>query len=194
MPKFFISPLSLLLLLPGGAAVAVAGDSPVPVSMPADRYAEMGARSPFAVATLVPVIPQPGQSFAANWYVSGMAQLNGEDFVSIRSRDQAVQFSLHGQSEDTGTGVSLAGVEWSGDVGHSTVILRRGTETARLEFNPSALGGNSPVTAIPTAAGFASPKSATPVSVAAAGAYSGQLAMLRPPEIRRRIAPIPAPR
>src|SRR4051794_17530410 len=75
--------LPYFLWLGLGAIVAMAGDNPVPVSLPRGRYAEMSARSPFAAATAAPM-QQTVQSFAAHWYVSGMARLNGEDLVSIK--------------------------------------------------------------------------------------------------------------
>ncbi len=187
------SSLPLWLPLLGlAAAAAVAGDNPVPTSMPAERYAEMESRSPFALASAAAPAPPVGESFAANWYVSGMARLNGEDFVSIKSRDQAVQFSLHGRSEDVQTGVGLAAVEWAEDAGRSTVILRKGNETARLEFNRADLGGMPQVTAVPRPVGFASP--ALPMANLVAGSSAGAFAQLRPPEIRRRVVPIPGPR
>jgi hypothetical protein len=172
---------SLWLVL--GTAVAMGGDNPIPASLPGERYAEMSTRSPFAVATAAPV-QQAAQSFAANWYVSGMARLNGDDFVSIKSRDLSIQFSLHGHEEDPRTGVSLESVDWSDDVGRSMVILRKGTETARLEFNGADLRNPPQIAAVSRPAAVPS----APVVFASA------LAQAKPPEIRRRRAPIPAPR
>jgi hypothetical protein len=171
------------LLLLAGTTVATGGDNPIPASLPGERYAEMSARSPFAVATAAP-IPQTAQSFAANWYVSGMARLNGEDFVSIKSRDLSIQFSLHGREEDPRTGVALESVDWSDDVGRSMVILRKGTETARLEFNGADLRNPPQIAA-------ASRPAPAPFAPAV---FASALAQAKPPEIRRRRVPIPAPR
>jgi len=172
---------SLLLLV--GTTAALGGDNPIPAALPGERYAEMSTRSPFAVATAAP-IPQTAQSFAANWYVSGMARLNGEDFVSIKSRDLSIQFSLHGHEEDPRTGVSLEGVDWSDDVGRSMVVLRKGAETARLEFNGADLRNPPRIAAVSRPA---------PVPSATA-VFASALAQAKPPEIRRRLVPIPAPR
>ena len=171
------------LLFLAGATVAMGGDNPVPASLPGERYAEMSTRSPFVVATAAP-IPQAAQSFAANWYVSGMARLNGEDFVSVKSRDLSIQFSLHGHEEDPQTGVSLERVDWSDDVGRSMVMLRKGAETARLEFNGADLRNPPQIAAV-----------SRPAPVPSSHAvFASALAQAKPPEIRRRQVPIPVPR
>ena len=169
----------LLLLL--AARAAMGGDAPVPVAMPGERYDGMSARSPFTLASAAPIVAASA-SFAANWYVSGIARLNDEDFVSIKARDLSTQFSLFGREANPQNGVALASVQWSDTVGKSTVILRKGTETARLEFNEAELR-NAPrfAAATPTAG-------ATPAIAPATGALS------HPPEVRRRALPIPVPR
>ncbi len=128
----------------------------MPAALPADRYAAMGEKSPFALATPAAPVITPQASFAANWFVSGIARVGDTDFVSIKARDLSTQFSLFGHEPNTANGVSVASVDWSETVGKSTVILQKGTETAKLEFNEADLRGPQsapqppPMGAIPT--------------------------------------------
>jgi len=144
---------------------AFAEDS-VPGAFTKDRYESLRVRSPFVVATAV-AGPVSQASFAANWYVGGVARLGDDYFVTIQSRDLSKQFSLvSGQEVD---GVMLASVNWSDFVGKSTVILRKGTETAKLEFNETQLHG--PATTASTAAASPAPGHA----VAATAPVGGQV-------------------
>jgi hypothetical protein len=121
----------------GAGSVWGAEDSPQPTPLSPDRYAAMAEQSPFALATAPAPASTPQASFAANWFVSGIARVGDTDFVTIRSRDASVLFSLFGREPNQG--VSLASVDWSGTVGKTTVVLQKGTETARLEFNEAEL-------------------------------------------------------
>lgn len=116
--------------------------APVPESRPLARYAAMTEKSPFALATAAAPAAEPQASFAANWYVAGIARLGDTDFVTIKSRDASTQFSLFGREPQNG--VSVASVEWSETIGKSKVILQKGTETAKLEFNEADLRGPAP--------------------------------------------------
>jgi hypothetical protein len=107
-----------------------------PAPYPSSRYETLRTNSPFSLATPeVAAVPQA--SFAANWFVSGIARIGDADFVTIKSRDLSMQFSIFGDETDGKTGVGIASVNWSEAVGKSSVILRKGTETATLEFNES---------------------------------------------------------
>jgi len=113
--------------------------NPVPQSFPKGRYDQLREHSPFSLATVQAPVVAPGPGFADNWFVSGIARLGDDDFVTIKSRDLAKQFSLFSNETDRETGVSVASVNWSDTVGKSTVILRKGTETAKLEFNEAEI-------------------------------------------------------
>jgi len=60
---------------------------------------------------------EPQASFAANWFVSGIARIGDQDFVTIKARDLSTQFSLYGNEPDQKYGVTLASVDWSDAVG-----------------------------------------------------------------------------
>jgi len=181
------------LLLLVTASGAVGGDDPVPTALPKERYGTMSARSPFALTTAAAPVQTQG-SFAANWFVSGIARLNDEDFVSIKARDLSAQFSLFGRETHPQNGVALASVNWSDAIGKSTVILRRGTETAKLEFNEAELRQPAttaaPKGARPTGAGAVSGENPAPGPINANGT---PVPGANPPAIRRRIVRIPAP-
>jgi hypothetical protein len=86
-----------------------------------------------------PVAPQA--FFAAHWYVSGIARLGDADFVTIKARDLATQFSLYGQEPDPENHVTLVRIDWSDEMGKSIVTIRKDAETAQLQFNEAEIRG-----------------------------------------------------
>ena len=108
----------------------------------------MREKSPFALATASVPIASTG-SFAANWYLGAIGRLGDTDFVTIKSRDLSVQFTLFGHEPNPEHRVSISSVNWSDTVGESSVILQKGTETAKLEFNQSLLRAPAPAAAKP---------------------------------------------
>ena len=127
-----------------------AADPAMPEAYPAGRYSTMVEKSPFALATAAAPVAEPQASFAANWYVHGIARAGDTDFVTIKSRDATQIFSLIGREPQNG--VSVASIEWSETIGKSKVILQKGTETAKLEFNEAELRGPAPGTNPPNVA------------------------------------------
>jgi len=121
-------------------------ESPIPHAWPAARYEAMKQKSPFALATPLDPVADPKASFASNWYVSGIGRMDGEDFVTIKARDLSTQFSLYGHDANSENGVTLASIEWSDKIGKSTVVIKKGTETAKLEFNEAEIRGPAQVT------------------------------------------------
>jgi hypothetical protein len=124
-----------------GAVIPCRADDPVPKPFASNRYQSVRDHSPFAVATAEAPPPAPQASFAANLFVSGLGRWGDDDFVTIKSRDAGTQFSLFGHETDPSTGISVASVNWTDVVGKSTVILKKGTETAKLEFNEMDVHG-----------------------------------------------------
>ncbi len=156
-------PIGLAVALLCNAPASPAADDGLPKPFPKARYEPLRRESPFALASPQATPTPPQASFASNWFVSGIARIGDEDFVTIKSRDLSTQFSLFGRG-DAVNGVGLASVTWSEAVGKSTVILRKGTETAKLEFNEAELHATPPPAAKPPAAG-----GVTPPNNAAAG-------------------------
>ena len=192
--------LVLAAMLAGQLLPAFAED--VVPSFSKDRYESLRARSPFALATAV-ATPAPQASFAANWYVTSIGRVEDKYYVTIKGRDLSTQFSIFG--DESVDGVSVASVNWSDTIGKTTVILRKGTETARLEFNEAQLksapvaaaAGASPVPGgAPRPAGApaipAGPRPPAGVNMAAAVPNGAGLNGGMP--LRRRSLPIPVPR
>lgn len=145
------SSIPLLVLI---TTSALAVENVVPAAFPADRYAAITEKSPFALATPPAPPPSPPQaSFAANWFLTAVARNEqGQDFVTIKAQDGSVHFSLtSGEASDSG--VSLASVDWSDQFRKSTASIKKGTETAKLIFSqeeaapvpvPNSGGGRRP--------------------------------------------------
>jgi hypothetical protein len=192
-----LAPLSLLsLVLVAQTGVASAQDA-IPMGFNKSRYESLRTKSPFAVATAV-AAPVPQASFAANWYVTSVARIDDKNFATIKSRDLTTQFSLYG--DEPVDGVILASVNWSDTIGKSTIILRKGTETARLEFNEAQLRSPAPATAAasPVPAGGKPPAMMTSPSPLGANVpgtnNAAPLPNAAPGAPRRRVLPIPVPR
>lgn len=194
-------PLSLFALVLLGQTGPAAAEDAVPVPFDKSRYESLRVKSPFAVATaaVAPAPQQPG--FAANWYVTSVARIGDRNFATIKSRDLATQFSLYG--DEPVDNVVLASVDWSDTVGKTTVILRKGTETARLEFNEAQLHAPAPAIAgaNPAPAGVKPPmpnpalNNPRPAVMNVAAANNNPIPGQPgsgPP--RRRVLPIPVPR
>jgi hypothetical protein len=143
----------LFLATPFAIRLRAEDESPIPHAWSATRYERMKQQSPFALATPVEPSAEPAASFAANWFVSGIGRMDGKDFVTIKARDLSTQFSLYGHDPNSENGVALASIEWSDKIGKSTVVIRKGSETAKLEFNEAEIRGPAQIT---TAKGFPS--------------------------------------
>ena len=151
--------LPILTLL---ASQAFALESAVPAAFPAERYATMTEKSPFALATpAAPPPPPPQASFAANWYLTAVGRdEQGQDFVTVKAQDGSVHFSLAGSDANPETGVSLASVDWSDTFRKSTAIIKKGTETAKLIFSQEEA---APAPQQPGGRGRPGPPAGTPV-------------------------------
>jgi hypothetical protein len=177
---------SLILASFAATQLRAEDESPIPYAWPASRYGVMRQRSPFALATPVAPAAETQASFAANWYVSGIGRFRDKDFVTIKARDLSTQFSLYGYDVNPENGVSMASIEWSAKIGKSTVVIKKGTETAKLEFNEAEIRGPAQVT---TAMG--TPAGGNKNGAQQAKAGSGPLKPLPPYSASR--TPIPHP-
>lgn len=135
----FLALIAAVLWLARPAPATEAG---WPEKLPLNRYDAMREQSPFALATVVEPPKAPTESFAANWELTGLAKLRDgqgleRDFVTIRSRDKRVSFSLFGDEPSTdpdARGITIAAVDRSPATRKSKVTLKRGVETAVVEF------------------------------------------------------------
>ena len=146
--RMIVGAWSGIFLFCGALVPGRADDAALPPAISKARYDGLRQNCPFSVASATPAPAAPQASFAANWFVSGIGRIGEEYFVTIKSRDLSQQFSLYGTHEVV-DGVELASVTWSDSVGKSSVILRKGTETAKLEFNEAELHAAPPPAAKP---------------------------------------------
>jgi hypothetical protein len=117
---------------------------PLPTPFPAARYQQMSARSPFAVSTASEATAAATPGFAAELYVDGVAHVGGSDFVAIKSRDPdkpAAMFVEVGKS--TEDGMKVERVQWSNEMGKSTVDVSKGGEKATLVFDEAQIAKNA---------------------------------------------------
>ena len=137
---------ALLSLLPAFTAAAAPADDahPLPTPFPQARYATMSSRSPFTVSTAT-AGPAPTPGFAAQLYVDGVAHLGKTDFVAIKSKDAdnpKVLFLEVGKSSDDGMKVER--IQWSEQMGKSTVDVSKGGERATLVFDQAQVASQPP--------------------------------------------------
>jgi hypothetical protein len=141
-------PWAELLLLGSsltGLGAASPPAQPLPTPFPETRYHQMSAKSPFAVASAAAAptaAPTPG--FAAQLYVDGVAHVGKSDFVAIKSRDPekpSVIFLEVGESTDDG--MKIERVQWSDEMGKSTVDVSKGGEKATLIFDEQQMAQNA---------------------------------------------------
>lgn len=142
-PRMKIPFTALVLLLAGGSVLLADQSSPaeaLPEAVPLSRYQNLIEKSPFALATAVTPPPAPKEetpSFAKDFYITGMAQLGKENFVTISSRDKQRRFSLTvGESHDD---ITLTSVEWVPETGKSKAILKKGSEFGTIGFDEVAM-------------------------------------------------------
>ncbi|HEX3249528.1 MAG TPA: hypothetical protein VHS05_08875 [Pyrinomonadaceae bacterium] len=130
----------LLALLSGfatiGAFSSIAEDV-LPPRFNFDRYTAMAHRSPFAVATAV-ALPEATPGFAKDLYVGNAARFPEGDMVTIKSSSDQ-NFKKYLTTKQPVDGYGVAQIEWSEDVGKTTVTISKDGQFATLAFNQSLL-------------------------------------------------------
>ncbi len=166
---FRLAALSCSLLLGFDGHVYAADLSVVPVAFSSDRYESLLGKSPFAVASLPPEPVAPTENFATNWVVTGLAKnRTPEGTISytafIRSRDLSTRIVLMGDKPNA-DGVSIESVTEAPIAAKSVVMVKKGTDVAKVEFDQAAISaGPAPVNAAPNAN---KPAAGTPAKPAA---------------------------
>lgn len=135
--------LVVFLAASSGVSLPAAETSDLPAAFPAERYASMKSSSPFALATVEVAKEEP--SFARDLYLTGRANIGGRDMISITNRDKTKSFTLI-SGEPPVEGMSLLEVRPDPIVGKTTAIIKKGNETAPLQFNEMDI--RPPVTAM----------------------------------------------
>ncbi len=130
----------LLGLLSGFATIGAFSSSAEDVLPPRfnfDRYTAMANHSPFAVGTAV-ALPEATPSFARDLYVGNAARSPEGDMVTIKSSSDQ-NFKKYLTTKQPVDGYGVAQIEWSEDVGKTTVTISKDGQFATLAFNQSLL-------------------------------------------------------
>ena len=205
MSKFFTCPPALLLasvlaalasepMTPSAPPLPVAetpGATPaseagLPVLLNAGRFAALGRKSPFTLASTT----EENADFAKDLILAGYFRTDGKDFVLVANRTQPTRLMVGAQPSPAAQGMVLVKVERdpSGDPTKMRAQIRKGTETATLKYEASPSGA-------PVAPGQGMPGQppvpGQPQPAQAAPAVPGQKPAPNPPVIRRRVIPIP---
>ncbi len=119
----------------------------IPKPFPVSRYSALFEKSPFAVATAAPEAAPAAENFATNFVVTGIAKNRGTDSkevytVFVRSRDLSTRLVLTGD-KPSDEGISVVSVEEAAVAAKSSVVLKKGSETGRVEFDQAALAASS---------------------------------------------------
>lgn len=129
----------VVLALGTAASQAVAQEAHLPAPVSIERYQKLIEKSPFAPATppvtAAPVVEKP--SFAKDYYITGVAQIDGVPFVTFTSRDRQKHFSL--SVGETKEGITLSSVQWVNAMGGSRAVIKMGNEFGEIAFDEAAM-------------------------------------------------------
>ena len=136
-------------LTPPPAASAPPQKSAIPKAFGRDRYASLVEKSPFAIATAPVEVVAPVENFATNWVLTGLSKKRGKEgepvyTAFVKSKDLSTRLVITGDqpTED----VYLVSVDEAPVAYKSSVILKRGGETGRVEFDQATVAASAPAT------------------------------------------------
>ncbi|MGB8354682.1 MAG: hypothetical protein WCD79_12385 [Chthoniobacteraceae bacterium] len=163
-------------------ALAVAGG--IPDGYPVDRYKSLWEHSPFTIASVQQEVVPAG--FASKMALVGIAKIGSEDLVILLNKDSQERLNVGPQANEQG--IKLISVEPNSDPLKVCVTIQKGSEVAKVKFDPALLSASA---AAPNNPGNIQPQQPVP-------ANQGQImpppAGSNPPVVRvRRSLPIPAP-
>ncbi len=129
----------------GGGRASAADQADLPASFSEERYAGMKTSSPFALATAAVVKEEP--NFARDMFLSGRANIGGREMVSITTQDKKTFTLIAG--DPPVDGMSLLEVNPSPLVGKTTAVIKKGSDTATLQFNEMAIRAPAVLNVVP---------------------------------------------
>ena len=122
---------------------AARADDVLPQAAPADRYAKMADRSPFAPPTVAVALPAAtpvpaGPKWSDDLTLALLMQRGGVFFATIQNKSKNERFLLESDREDQERHLALTSVEWNDHANQTSVMLRHDTEFAAVRFDASA--------------------------------------------------------
>ncbi len=150
---------------PAAPAVGAADPAGIPQSFPSSRYSALFEKSPFAIASAPPEVVAPTENFATNWVLTGLSKQRAKEgkesfTVFVRSRDLSTRLVISGDHPTDD--ISLVSVEEAPVAAKSVAILRKGSETGRVEFDQAVVAASAPPPS-PSIPGRSGATSAAPV-------------------------------
>jgi hypothetical protein len=124
-------------ILFGVLAVSVQAENVLPQQYSFDRYQRMTDQSPFAIATAVTAAPAE-VNFAKDLYIANAAHTDDGDMVTLASVGDN-KFKEYLTTKEPVNGYSIVSIDWSEDVGKTTVKISKDGKTALLTFNQTLL-------------------------------------------------------
>ena len=170
--------------------VAIQALSGLPQPINPERYAPLGKKSPFTLASA----GEEAADFAKDLFITGYVRLGGEDYVLVANRTKPDRILVGKSASPSAQGMVLLEFKKdpSGNPAKMQAKVKKGTETSILKYESSGGGGGgvpAPMTAVPTPQASALPgqpqgnQVQNPQNTPAQGGV---------PVIRRRVIPIPA--
>ena len=129
--------LALVLSFAALGGLSSSADDVLPPRFNFDRYTRMLDQSPFAVAT-APALPEATPDFARDFYIANAARSPEGDMVTLMSSSDQ-NFKKYLTTKQPVDGYGVAQIEWSEDVGKTTVTISKDGQFATLAFNQSLL-------------------------------------------------------
>lgn len=166
--------------------------SGLPQPINPERYAPLGKKSPFTLASA----GEEAADFARDLFIAGYVRLGGEDYVMVANKTKPDRILVGKSPSPSAQGMVL--VEFkkdpSGSPAKMQAKVKKGTETATLKYESSGGGGSGApahMTAVPTPQAPAIPGQAQG-NQNQAETRQNTPAQGGVPVIRRRVPPIPA--
>ncbi len=159
--------------------------SGLPKALEVSRYAALGKKSPFTLASAT-----AEADFAKDLVLSGYVRMDGEDFVMVANKTKPDRILVGMKASPSAQGMILLELkkDASGDPSKMQAKIKKGNEMATLKYEAMG-GGAPPMAAVPVQGQPPVPGLAgQPAQVQNPGAKA---ANPNPPVIRRRVIPIP---
>jgi hypothetical protein len=166
--------------------------SGLPQPINPERYASLGKKSPFTLASA----GEEAADFAKDLFITGYVRLAGEDYVMVANKTRPDRILVGKSPSPSAQGMVLLEFKKdpAGNPAKMQAKVKKGTETATLKYESSGGGGGgapTPMTAVPT------PQTPALPGQAQGNQNQAQTRQNTPaqggvPVIRRRVIPIPA--
>ncbi len=161
--------------------------SGLPKALEVSRYAALGKKSPFTLASAT-----AEADFAKDLVLGGYVRMDGEDFVMVANKTKPDRILVGMKASPSAQGMILLELkkDASGDPSKMQAKIKKGNEMATLKYEAMG-GGAPPMAAVPVPVQGQPPVPGLPGQPAQVQNPGAKAANPNPPVIRRRVIPIP---